>query len=163
MPACPGYFLADGLKLHWTVSVWGGWVLISSMLSAVPCHGTSVKVHIRVSHWNKSSEFTLLTFTTFVPRPKKVKKFFSKFLGHRPDTLPGYWSLLLYKKINFVIQTCAIAHCFCLTKQSNFKKRHHRSKPNSFYEIVTLIPKHVYSHHISILYIYHLLQTHGVP
>ena len=34
----------------------------------------------RVSHWNKSSEFTLLTFTTFVPRPKKVKKFFSKFL-----------------------------------------------------------------------------------
>ena len=34
---------------------------------------------IRVSHWNKSSEFTLLTFTTFVPRPKKVKTFFSKF------------------------------------------------------------------------------------
>ena len=34
---------------------------------------------IRVPHWNKSSEFTLLTFTTFVPRPKKVKKIFSKF------------------------------------------------------------------------------------
>ena len=33
----------------------------------------------RVSHWNKSSEFTLLTFTTFVPRPKKVQKIFSKF------------------------------------------------------------------------------------
>ena len=33
----------------------------------------------RVSNWNKSSEFTLLTFTTFVPRPKKVKKIFSKF------------------------------------------------------------------------------------
>ena len=33
----------------------------------------------RVSDWNKSSEFTLLTFTTFVPRPKKVKKFFWKF------------------------------------------------------------------------------------
>ena len=32
--------------------------------------------HIRVSDWNKSSEFKLLTFTTFVPRPKKVKKFF---------------------------------------------------------------------------------------
>ena len=38
------------------------------------------KHHNRVSNWNKSSEFTLLTFTTFVPRPKKVKKFFLKFL-----------------------------------------------------------------------------------
>ena len=34
---------------------------------------------IRVSHWNKSSEFTLLTFTTFVPRPKKVKNLFKNF------------------------------------------------------------------------------------
>ena len=34
---------------------------------------------VMVSHWNKSSEFILLTFTTFVPRPKKVKKFFLKF------------------------------------------------------------------------------------
>ena len=32
-----------------------------------------------MSHLNKSSEFTLLTFTTFVPRPKKVQKFFLKF------------------------------------------------------------------------------------
>ena len=34
----------------------------------------------------KVSEFTLLTFTTFVPRPKKVKKIFLKIFGHRPDT-----------------------------------------------------------------------------
>ena len=33
----------------------------------------------RVSHWNKSSEFTLLTFTTFVPRPEKVKIIFRNF------------------------------------------------------------------------------------
>ena len=39
----------------------------------------ALKIHIRVSHWNKSSQFTLLTFTTFVPRPKKVKKIFLKF------------------------------------------------------------------------------------
>ena len=44
---------------------------------------------LRVSDWNKSSEFTLLTFTTFVPRPKKVKKFF-KIFGHCPDTPPGH-------------------------------------------------------------------------
>ena len=39
-----------------------------------------IVMFFRVSHWNKSSEFTLLTCTTFVPRPKKVKKIFSKFL-----------------------------------------------------------------------------------
>ena len=74
-----------------------------------------------MSDWNKSSEFTLLTFTTFVPRPKKVKKKFSKF----SDTIlipPRPLSLPLYKKINFVVQTCAIAHFFRLAKQSNFKK-----------------------------------------
>ena len=38
-----------------------------------------IKVYVRLSDWNKSSEFTLLTFTTFVPRPKKVKKFFQNF------------------------------------------------------------------------------------
>ena len=52
----------------------------------------------RVSNWNKSSEFTLLTFTTFVPRPKKVKKNFFKIFGHHPDTPLGHWSLPLYKK-----------------------------------------------------------------
>ena len=63
------------------VCVAAGWVLIEM-------HVTDWAT-ARVSHWNKSSEFTLLTFTTFVPRPKKVKKFFSKFsdavltpLGH---------------------------------------------------------------------------------
>ena len=40
----------------------------------------------RVSDWNKSSEFTLLTFTTFVPRPKKGQKIFFKIFGHRSDT-----------------------------------------------------------------------------
>ena len=40
---------------------------------------THFNVLSRVSHWNKSSVFTLLTFTTFVPRPKKVKKFFQNF------------------------------------------------------------------------------------
>ena len=43
------------------------------------CMAAGHNPYFRVSHWNKSSEFTLLTFTTFVPRPKKVKKFFLKF------------------------------------------------------------------------------------
>ena len=44
------------------------------------CTETLAYVSTRVSDWNKSSEFTLLTFITFVPRPIKVKKKFSNFL-----------------------------------------------------------------------------------
>ena len=52
---------------------------------------------------------------------KRSKNFFQNF--QTPSWYPpGCWSLSLYKKINFVVQTCAIAHFFISLSRATFKK-----------------------------------------